>query len=155
MDLSEPFFNNKVSDQLLINTNPTSIAELQQCLRRISNSKTPGPDYIPALIWKSHHFQDQLHEFCNETFIGNKPRSFSKSDIQPTPKKGNLRLPKNHRGITLSPNAKVYRCCKTPRFTTPLFLNSWHHISSRSSEETKMVFAKDDLRYHRSSISDV
>ena len=94
MDLNEPLdYNNKVSDQLPINTNPFSIAEIQVCLRRISNSQTPGPDYVLNLIWKSHHFQDQLLEFCNETFIGNRPTAFLESCIQPIPKKGKIRRP--------------------------------------------------------------
>lgn len=99
VDLSEPLYSNKVSDQLAINTNPFSIAELQVCLRRISNSKTAGPNYIPALMWKNYHFQYQLLEFCNKTFIGNKSTAFSESYFQPSPKKGNLRLLENYRGI--------------------------------------------------------
>lgn len=107
--LDEPFFNHKVVDSLPIKICLFSMEELQVCLKKLKNSKTAGPDNIPAVIWKSTLFHEQLLKFCNETYMGNKPVAFSKSSIIPLPKKGDLQLPQNYRGITLSPLAsKVY-----------------------------------------------
>ena len=47
--------------------------ELQKGLNKHNKSKTPGPDYIPAIIWKNSLFHEQLFDFCNETMKGNKP----------------------------------------------------------------------------------
>lgn len=40
IDLKDPFYNHKASDELPISTSPFNIAEVQTCLRKISNSKT-------------------------------------------------------------------------------------------------------------------
>ena len=84
--------------------------ELQKGLNKLNKSKTPDPDNIPAIIWKNSLFQEQLLDFCNETMKGNKPEALSRSTIIPLPKKGDLSLPSNYRGITLSSlAAKLYR----------------------------------------------
>lgn len=57
VDLSDPFYNQKVSDPLPINTNPFTNAELGPCLLKINNSKSPGPDHVPAIIWKNPLFK--------------------------------------------------------------------------------------------------
>ena len=83
--------------------------ELQKGLNKLNKSKTPGPDNIPAIIWKNSLFHKQLLDFCNETMKGNKPEALSRSTIIPLPKKGDLSLPSNYRGITLSAlAAKLY-----------------------------------------------
>lgn len=66
IDLSDPFYNQKVSDPLPINTNPFTNAELEACLLKINNSKTPGPDHISAIIWKNPLFKEQ---FCNSCIL--------------------------------------------------------------------------------------
>ena len=56
-----------------------------------AHTKTPGPENIPAVIWKSPLFHEHhLLDFCNETYKGNKPAAFSMSSITPLPKKGDL-----------------------------------------------------------------
>ena len=105
----DPFFNLKVADSLPIKTGPFTMEEVNTCLKRLSNTKTPGPDNIPAVIWKSPLFLSHLLDFCNETYKGNKSAAFSLSSIIPLPKKGDLQQPQNYRGITLSPLAsKIY-----------------------------------------------
>ena len=102
LDITAPFFNMQISNALPINTGPFTSEELKKCTNKLQNSKTPGPDFIPAIIWKSPLFHDILLEFCNETKTGNKPKALSLSSILPIPKKGDLSLPTNYRGITLS-----------------------------------------------------
>ena len=83
--------------------------ELQKGLNMLSKSKTPGPDNIPAIMWKNSLFHEQPLDFYNETMKGNKPEALSRSTIIPVPKKGDLSLPSNYRDITLSAlAAKVY-----------------------------------------------
>ena len=108
-NLDDTFFSNKVSDVLPITTGPFTMEEIQIGVSKLRKSKTPGPDNIPVIIWKNPLFHQQLLDFCNETMKGNKPKAFSKSTIIPLPKKGDLSLPSNYRGITLSAIAsKLY-----------------------------------------------
>lgn len=117
----DPFFNQKVCDSLPIRTGPFSMEELQKCLTKLKPSKTHGPDNIPASVWKCPLFHQNLLDFCNNTYVGNKPEAFSKSAIIPLPKKGDLSLPSNYRGITLSPiAAKIYNSMLLNRITPHL-----------------------------------
>lgn len=77
----------------------------------LNKAKTPGPDNIPAFLWKHKLFQTQLLEFCNQTFNSNKPKAFSKSCIIPLPKSRDLQQPSNYRGVTLS--AIVSKVCNS------------------------------------------
>ena len=98
-----------IADYLPIKTGPFTFEELSVCLKKLKNSKTPSPDNIPGVISRSPLFHEQLLEFCNETYQGNKTAAFSKSSIKPLPKKGDLQIPQNYRGITLSALAsKIY-----------------------------------------------
>ena len=61
------------------------------------------------MIWKHYIFKNELLTFCNEALNGLLPSVFSKSSIFPTPKKGDLNLPLNYIGITLTAiSAKIY-----------------------------------------------
>ena len=121
IDTEDPFFNQKVCDNLPIKTGPFSMEELLTCLTKLKSSKTPGPDNIPAFIWKCPLFHQELLDFCNDTYVGNKPDAFSQSAIIPLPKKGDLSLPSNYRGITLSPiAAKIYNSMLLNRITPHL-----------------------------------
>ena len=119
-NLDDPFFNLRISDTLPISTGPFYMEELQKGINKLQKSKTPGPDNIPAIIWKSPLFHQQLIEFCNETKKGNKPDALAKSSIIPLPKKGDLSLPSNYRGITLSALAsKLYNTMLLNRIAPP------------------------------------
>ena len=65
---------------------------------------------IPPLIWKDEHFHTLLLNLCNHTFETLRPPNiWHKSQIIPMPKKGDLSLPSNYRGISLSSiAAKIY-----------------------------------------------
>ena len=83
----DPFFNQKVCDSLPIKTGPFSMEELHKCLTKLKLSKTHGPDNISASVWKCPLFHQKLLDFCNNTYVGNKPEAFSISAIIPLPKK--------------------------------------------------------------------
>lgn len=90
VNLNYPFYNRRVSEKLSNDTNPFTMEELQSVLKSLNKAKTPGPDNIPAFLWKHELFCDQLLEFCNGTFEGKKPKALSKSCIIPLPKSGDL-----------------------------------------------------------------
>ena len=101
-DISNTFFNHKVSDPLPIKTNQMTLEELQACLAKMSKLKDPGPNKILTMLWKDHNFHTELLYFSNETLEGNEPSVFSKSNMITIPKKGDLSQPSNYKGITLT-----------------------------------------------------
>ena len=68
-----------------------------------------GPYEIPPEVWKTRQFDDILLRQCNAVYSQNRIERWTKGCILPFPKKGDLRLAKNYRGITLtSIAAKIY-----------------------------------------------
>ena len=100
----------QISDSLNIDTSPFSRKELITATKQLKSSKAFGPDNIPAIIWKDPHFHNLLLNLCNYTFSSNVcPKMWLKSQIIPLPKKGDLSLVTNYRGISLMPiAAKLY-----------------------------------------------
>ena len=83
--------------------------ELDTVLRRIKNRKAAGLDEIPPEVWKTRQFDDILLRQCNAVYSQNRIERWTKGCILPFPKKGDLGLAKNYRGITLtSVAAKIY-----------------------------------------------
>ena len=71
--------------------------------------KSAGIDEIPPEVWKSGYFNDQLLEFCNDVFSQKPIDYWTKGCILPFPKKGELSVTDNYRGITLTCiAAKIY-----------------------------------------------
>ena len=99
-----------ISDTLDIPSSPFTLEELKVVLKNIKVNKAFGPDKIPAIIWKDPIFHQLLLDICNFTFENCiSPSSWNKSQIVPVPKKGDLTLPTNYRGISLLPiAAKIY-----------------------------------------------
>ena len=99
-----------VSDTLDINTSPFTISELKTATKQLKSSKAFGPDNIPAIIWKDEIFHELLLKLCNHTFSTlQAPKIWHRSQIIPMPKKGDLSLVTNYRGISLmSIAAKIY-----------------------------------------------
>ena len=100
----------KVSDTLDICTTDFTISELKCAIKSLNSSKAFGPDNIPAIIWKDPIFHDLLLKLCNFCLINKTcPSSWRTSQIIPVPKKGDLTLVTNYRGISLLPiAAKIY-----------------------------------------------
>ena len=83
--------------------------ELDSGLRKIKNMRAAGLDEIPPEVWKTRQFDDILLRQCNAVYIQNRIERWMKGCILPFPKKGDLGLAKNYRGITLtSIVAKIY-----------------------------------------------
>ena len=100
----------KISDTLDIPTTEFTLTELHKALKQTKSSKAFGPDNIPPIIWKDPVFHQLLLKYCNLAFTeGLCPSVWPKSQIIPFPKKGDLSLATNYRGISLlSIAAKIY-----------------------------------------------
>ena len=121
--------NTRISDTLDINTSPFTLDELTVAAKQLKISKAFGPDNIPALIWKNNNFHNLLLNLCNHTFTNlNPPTVWNKSQIVPMPKKGDLSVATNYRGISLMPiAAKIYNKMILNRlipFVEPLLRNN-------------------------------
>ena len=98
-----------ISKQLDIKLGPFTQEELDSVLRKIKNRKAAGLDEIPPEVWKTRQFDNILLRHCNAVCNQNPIDRWMKGCILPFPKKGDLGLAKNYRGITLtSIAAKIY-----------------------------------------------
>ena len=98
-----------ISNKLDIKLGPFTQEELDSVLRKIKNRKAAGLDEIPPEVWKTRQFDDILLRHCNAVYNQNPIDRWMKGCILPFPKKGDLGLAKNYRGITLiSIAAKIY-----------------------------------------------
>ena len=98
-----------ISKQLDIKLGLFTQEELDSLLRKIKNRKAAGLDEISPEIWKTRQFEDILFRHCNAVYNQNPIDRCMNGCILPFPKKGDLRLAKNYRGITLiSIAAKIY-----------------------------------------------
>lgn len=95
--------------ELNIKKGPFSMLELDEVLDKISNNKACGLDEIPAEVWKTRNFNQQLLSFCNNVYQQKPIERWREGCILPFPKKGDLSSTENYRGITLTCiAAKIY-----------------------------------------------
>ena len=98
-----------ISKQLDIKLGLFTQEDLDSVLRKIKNRKAAGLDEIPPEVWKTWQFDDILLRHCNAIYNQNPIDRWMKGCILPFPKKGDLRLAKNYRCITLTSIAvKIY-----------------------------------------------
>ena len=90
-----------ISKQLDVKLGHFTKEGLYSVLRRIKNKKAAGLDEIPPEVWKTRQFDDILLRQCNAVYSQNRIERWTKECILPFPKKGDLGLAKNYRGITL------------------------------------------------------
>ena len=110
--------------------------ELAVVMKHLANGKACGLDYIPAEVWKTGEFNQELLDLCNAVYNQIPIEKWTEGCILPFPRKGDLGYTKNYRGITLTAiAAKVYNL---------LLLNIIHPAMDPSSAKTKMVSAKTD-----------
>ena len=91
-----------ISKQLPIEMGDFTLAELLASIKSMSNHKSFGLNEIPTESWKTRPLGDVLLLVCNKSFKGDIPTAWKQVAIIPLPKKGNLSLPKNYRGIRLT-----------------------------------------------------
>ena len=76
--------------------------ELDTVLTKIKNRKAAGLEKIPLEVWKTRKFDNILLRLCNTMYKQNTTENLMKDCIPYFPKRGNLRINKNCRGITLT-----------------------------------------------------
>ena len=64
--------------------------------------KAPGLDGLTLDLWKLPRVRTFLQDFCIHTFDDHRPDEWGISGIVPVPKKGNLTIRDNYRGISLT-----------------------------------------------------
>ena len=75
----------------------------------IKSGKACGLDNISAEVWLTGDFDNELLDFCNKVYRHDPIDRWTEGCILPFPKKGDLGLTTNHRGITLTAiSAKIY-----------------------------------------------
>ena len=98
-----------VNKELAIEQGPFTLEELEKVLAKTKLNKSAGIEEIPPEVWKSGYFNDQLLAFCNDVFSQKPIEYWTKGCILPFPKKGDLSVTDNYRGITLTCiAAKIY-----------------------------------------------
>ena len=110
-----------ISKQLDIKLGPFIQEELYSVPRKIRNRKAAGLDEVPQEVWKTRKFDDILLQHCNAVYYQNPIDRWMEGCIFPFYKKGDLRLAKNYRCITLtSIPAKIYNALLSNRIETKI-----------------------------------
>ena len=108
-DVTSSNIERVIEHTLPIKTGPFDLAELDKVLKAIKNKKAAGLDKIPPELWKTRKFDVHLINFCNAVYESHEIEAWREGCILPFPKKGDLSIPSNYRGITLtSIAAKIY-----------------------------------------------
>ena len=98
-----------IDNELPIKKGHFSEEELETVLKKLKNKKAPGLDEIPPEVWKTRSFNDILLKSCNSLYNQSSIQIWTEGCILPFPKKGDLSLATNYKGITLTPiAAKIY-----------------------------------------------
>ncbi len=113
------------SDHCDISTKNISLAEVIRAIDSLKRNRAPGPDYaMTAEVLKDggKFIRAQLHTICQLVYSEcHAPTQWTSSLIIPLPKKGNLQLMTNYRGISLmSIAAKVYNRVLLNRIRDPI-----------------------------------
>ena len=98
-----------LTEELNIKKGPFTMEKLLKAIKSMQYGKACGLDEIPVEVWKLEEFHQVLLECCNMVYEQDPISSWRKGCILPFPKKGNLSITKNYRGITLTAiSAKIY-----------------------------------------------
>ena len=98
-----------ITEELKIEKGMFSVDELQKAVKSMKNGKACGLDEIPTEVWKLDEFQHILLELCNGVYKQDPIDRWTEGCLLPFPKKGDLEMTKNYRGITLTAIAsKIY-----------------------------------------------
>ena len=114
--------------------------ELDSVIRKIKNRKAAGLDEIPPKVGKTMEFDVIVLQHCNAVYNKNTIDRWTKGCILPFPKRGDLGIAKNYRGITLiSIAVKIYNAL----LCNPI------EPSIENLGRTKLAFEEIYPRYHK------
>lgn len=103
-EISCPWVSRRRNPSRAISTSPPTLEEVKNTLRQLKNNKSPGPDNLPAELFKyaAEPLADELTPMLRHIWeTNNIPNEWKKGTIVTIPKKGDISLCKNWRGITL------------------------------------------------------
>ena len=90
-------------NELNIKTGSFTNSEYENARKQIKENKAIYPGGISPEVFKRCEINNVITGFANKILINHeKPTQLGESDMIPIPKKGDLSLPSNHRGISLS-----------------------------------------------------
>ena len=90
-------------NKLNIKIGPFINSEYENARKQIKENMATGPDAISPEVLKRCEINYIIIGFANKILINHeKPTQLGQSDMLPIPKKGDLSLPSNHHGISLS-----------------------------------------------------
>ena len=103
-DNSEPIANiDPVFENLDINQQPFTLQEVREAKKQLREGKAPGEDGIMPEVLKRIDIDDILLKFSNKLLVENDlPDQLAVMNIIPVPKKGDLSMTSNYRGIALT-----------------------------------------------------
>ena len=134
-----------ICNQLNIKLGQFTQEELDSVLRKIKKRKAAGLDEIPLEVWETREFNGILPWHCNAVYNQKTIDKWTKRCILPFPKKGNLWIAKNYRGITIHTSiaAKIYN---TKQHNRNAILQSYttNRKLRKYKERTKMAFGRID-----------
>ena len=108
-NIKDTIITTVVEKELDVKKGAFTMDELERVLKNVKNGKACGLDNIPAEVWKLGAFNDTLLNLCNALYQGHPIDRLTEGCLLPFPKKGDLGITKNYRGITLtSIAAKIY-----------------------------------------------
>jgi exonuclease III len=96
--------------QVSIDTDPITLDELRYTVKSMASFKAPGPDGLPAAVYKTKVLK-RLLPIMNSVLLEQTqpPPEWLMANVVPIPKKGDLTKASNYRGISLmSTAAKLY-----------------------------------------------
>ena len=91
-----------VINNLMIPDGPFTREEYTKVKKESKNGKICGPNGIPPEVFKYCDLDDIMLEFASNLLNGHKPAQWSKSDLKPLRKSGDLSSTEKYRGISLS-----------------------------------------------------
>ena len=151
--LDTPFASVLGADaRLAYNVGPITCGEVEAALKTTGNRKAPGCDEIPSEIWKIPGLAPLMVEIMNQCLEqGSSPEDWHTLLVCPVPKKGDLSLPTNYRGISLMcVIAKVYNKVILHRLREtlePVLLHTQNGFRVARGTEAHIAALRELIRY--------
>ena len=133
-----------IDAELHIEKNDFTVKELQIVIKNLKNNKASGIDNIPAEVWKAGICNEQLLYICNRVYNQQPVDIWRQSCIISLPKKGDLRLAANYRGISVTPAAaKILNKLLLHRLRRPVLENALRDNQSGFREKRSIILLKE------------
>ena len=102
LEVTDKSITKIINNQLDIKLGHFMQDEFDVVQRKIKNRKAAGLDEMPPEVWKTRKFDDIMLAYCNALYNHNTTDRSTKGWVLSFFKKGDIRIAKNYRGITLT-----------------------------------------------------